>query len=539
MAGPAAAAPHPLPPIEIDPAARADLSLTTPFADPPAIGYLPLHATLRNHSARGCEYRLDFNAMPNWLGMRTESTFTIAAGPEAERELDLLVPLGDDGDRGTRTTRVELLVSGPGAPGSTVSLYQTTYATMSRGNVSAPIAMSEALATGQWDRTKELLESTEKTMLVGSRFDPASLPDDWRAYLGYSAVVLTAEEWEALDTAKRLGLEQWIAQGGHVVRVGDENVRERHGTGLLDTRARGVDAAATTTALAGIVQKEPRAALDFSSWPPVHRLGAPPLPVTAISLFMIAYAVVVGPVNLFLASRRPARDRALRVMWSIPVLSLAASAILTVAILVNDGIGGEGYRFTVVAIDPEHHEAAVLQRQAARTGLLLGTSFRSREPLAIMPLPVADDLAARTGRQSLNGEIHSGWFHSRTLQGQILRTTRPSRARIERAVRPDGTIEVLSSLPDTLEHLYWCDGNGAVWYAADVAPGRAVTLARKSGEDFERWWRAESQWFPASLRDAWDRETAFATAAHSKSVIETLETLRWQHQDALYIQALR
>jgi hypothetical protein len=538
-AAPAIAAPHALPAIEIDSATNVDLSLTTPFWEAPATGYVPIHASLRNRGHRACEYRLTFDAILNWQGMRTESTFVVGAPAEAEREFDLVVPLGDDGDRGTRNMRVELLVSGPGAPSSTVSLYQTTYAAGGRGEISAPIAMSESLATRHWDFVKTLLESSEKTTLVGGRFDPASLPDDWRSYLGYSAVVLTAEEWEALATEKRRGLEQWIAQGGHVVRMGAENARERRGTGLLDTRARGPFEDATTAALPGVVQKEPRATLDYSSWAPLHRLGAPPLPVTAISLFMIAYAVVVGPLNLFLAARRPARDRALRVIWSIPALSVAASAILAVAILVNDGLGGDGYRFTVIAIDPENHEAAVAQEQAARTGLLLASSFRSREPLAIMSLPFAEDLGARTGRQSQNGEVHSGWFHSRTLQGQILRTARPSRARLTRTMRPDGTIEIQSSLPDTLDHLYWCDATGGVWYAADVAPGRPTALTRKSADDFERWWRGQNQWFPARLRDTWGHETAFGTAAHSKSAIETLETLRWQRQDALYIQPLR
>jgi hypothetical protein len=544
LAAPAAAAVHPLPDIDVDPTTGVVLSMATTFWEAPAGGYAPIQVTLRNEGTRPREYQLSFNATLGWQGARMESTFPVAAEPGATRRFDLLVPLGDDGDRGPRFTRLEVLVTGPGAPGGYVSLFQTHYSTMtSGGTVSPAVAMSETLAARHWDATKGYLEASDKTTLVGGRFDATQLPVDWRAYLGFSLVLLTAEEWDALAIDQRRGLEQWMAQGGHVARVGGETARSGYGLGTLETLPAGPAAEATTTALAARLRKEPTPTEEYAGWPPVQQLGAPPLPVTAVSLFMIAYAVVVGPLNLFLASRRPARNRALRVIWTIPVLSAIASVLLAATILINDGVGGDGYRFTLVAIEPERHEATVVQEQIERTGLLLTGSFATREPVALARLPVEEDRTYFSGRRGEQGERHDGWIRSRSLQAQLVRTARASRARLEKTVATDGGIEILSSLPDTLEHLYWRDDSGRVWHAAQVAPGRKVRLEPSAQKDFERWWKAQMFELGPRLRQAvnvpWGPEVAFGNATRSKAAIQTLESIRWQRQDALYVQPLR
>jgi hypothetical protein len=153
---------------------------------------------------------------------------------------------------------------------------------------------------------------------------------------------------------------------------------------------------------------------------------------------------------------------------------------LIAAIYLQDGVGGEGARRTLVALLPGDNQAAVFQEQVSRTGLLFGTSF----PLAddtICAVAATDDVNFQPGRpleyNRQEGRATGDWFRGRARQAQHLRRLTPTRARVERVgTGPGGAPIVQSSVGATLRDFMARSPDGTVWGADQIGPGARVTL---------------------------------------------------------------
>jgi len=372
-----------------------------------------------------------------------------------------------------------------------------------------------------------------------SRFDPACLPTDWRGYLGFAAILLTSEEWSGLAPDARRGVEDWVALGGRLSVFGGGQDTQPLGFGHIQ----GVPGVTSAQKIIDAIGRGTNETYSLG-WPPAVELGQPALPTMAISLSMVAFAVLVGPINLWVFCRG---TRRYRVFFTTPLLSLGASLVLAATIVFKDGLGGSGERQVAIALMPDRHEAAILQEQVARTGVLLGHAFPASEPLAIDFLNLESESGLfRPPDLRRHDETYSGdWFRSRFLQAHFLETVRASRSRLE-LLHADGgeTPSVLSTLPDTLENLYWHDDHDRYWHATNVAPGHTVALQLTSEKEFlARFWVGQNvRWGPilqARVGPTLPAGHACGNAPHSQAAMGTLEALRWQRDDALYFQPLR
>src|SRR5690606_18267044 len=104
---------------------------------------------------------------------------------------------------------------------------------------------------------------------------------------------------------------------------------------------------------------------------------------------LIAFGLLVGPVNLFVFAKSGQRHR---LFITTPIISLATCALLILLILIQDGTGGRGERIVLMEVRPDADEnrAYLHQEQVSRTGVLLGSSFELKESAVISPVPLAD-----------------------------------------------------------------------------------------------------------------------------------------------------
>jgi hypothetical protein len=296
-------------------------------------------------------------------------------------------------------------------------------------------------------------------------------------------VILTDAEFAALDGARQSALRGWVAMGGSLNLVQPDAafaLREQAlGAGLvrwlpaLDGRA--------PADLAPLLRLEvpsnglpERSSLDLKETTLGTEVADTGSSATWLITFLLLFAVLIGPVNLWVFARGNHRHR---LFWTTPALSLLGGVTLALVILVQDGIGGEGQRAAIVVLVPGQNQAAVFQEQATRTGYLTKRSFGLADDVLLAGMPV-EGIVAPVRRQSReNGTAEGDWFINRSRQAHLLRQLVPNRGRVELVAGAAGSAPVIeSSLSTTLKSFVLVDAAGRRWTAPEVQPGQPTTL---------------------------------------------------------------
>jgi hypothetical protein len=126
-----------------------------------------------------------------------------------------------------------------------------------------------------------------------------------------------------------------------------------------------------------------RSTFDFSTWGLRDRVGSFTVHTGLILCFVLAFGVLIGPVNLFVFARGKNR---FRLFWTTPLISILASAVLLLAILFTDGLGGNGKQLIAVFSLPGSNQAAVIQEQIARTAVLFSNRWHNDQDYLISPV---------------------------------------------------------------------------------------------------------------------------------------------------------
>lgn len=361
--------------------------------------------------------------------------------------------------------------------------------------------------------------------------DPRAWPADWRVWSSYEVVLLEQGYWESLGTPYRRALLDWVAQGGRLClspSARGEASAKRHGLGEIVTLSgpmsdadasdfNGVALAERATSLdlaanAGSYLRE----LDEKAW-----RHAPP--ARWVALFLVGFGILVGPVNLFYFAPAGRRHR---LFLTVPAISVATAVLLGALILFRDGLGGEGARQALVVLLPEEHQAVVLQRQVARTGMLPGRSFDFPADAVILR---QDGTSGAAGMVRTQNRASGDWFASRSTQTHLVWRLVPTRERVELLSGPADAPVVQSTVTPALRKFVYRDAAGKLFFAEEVAPGARVTL-----QPLE-WGPASA--FPLSFLPPAGTYRAAGTTSEV-APIATLSSIDWK-DSVLYIGTLQ
>ena len=213
-----------------------------------------------------------------------------------------------------------------------------------------------------------------------------------------------------------------------------------------------------------------------------------------------------------------------------------------IIILFQDGFGGRGHRVTLMEIQPDENKAYIIQEQAARTGVLLGSSFETSEPTMITPVALAPSRWSRVvtdGQAPSSYSINNGedglkasgdWFQSRSIHGHLLQTVRPTRGRIE--LSPRAGAPVISSTFDyDLDDIYYHAKDGSWWKADALAKGNSATMHPITSKDFDSWIDEQSRLFSTTnaqrVKHLTKQPGRFYTLTENASATETYKSIKW------------
>lgn len=556
-----------------DPNGTLRIEVESVFDGTASRGHLPVRVTLRNMRKQERTWNLKFIFEGGWNQMAYTSNFRVSAdaGTEPVHELMVPVPTALSGSGGSmyRSMTVEATSTGlPAARRSDSTYYSLSWPAM---GISKKLADRNA---NRLDSAVQGRSGSGHNEAFGARFDPRMLPADWRGYSSLDALMITDPEWKAASPGARLAIIEWVRLGGtlELYTTGDpaEVLRslDLPGTAepskelslsLGEVRAwkwngQDLEPNAMLNRYRNIDNRGADFADDYqnkNNWGLYRSFGGKSFNPWLVILLLIAFGIIVGPINLFVWAKPGKRHR---LFFTTPVISLAASSLILLLILFNDGIGGSGLRIVLANLQSESGEKRlyVTQEQISRTGVLLGSGFRIEDPVFLSPVMIPPSEWNRIGfsnntiaSYSLSGQTFRGdWFQSRSEQGHFAQTVRPTRSRIELTLPstgPEAPPKLFSSLEFTLDEFFYRDDQGNIWKAktGGIEGGEEIALEPAEPKDLDTWWGRQLAGLSDSLggqaRGLWKRNGHFFAVSTDRNAgfVDTLGSIDWKRDKAI------
>ena len=519
-----------------DGALQLDVHLPTGYV--PRYGFVPVLVTATNPTQGNAHWAITL--LQNTRGQAINPgghRETVTAGPGQTIERQILVATGEATNQpGWQNIVIRVVTPSGDARSRNLS--------WSRGSsdISTPILSGPAAAT-----VIEFAPDTRGDSLH-SRLDIHAAPGDWRGYTRFEVIALTRAEWQDLPPVARSALGDWTRFGGHLqfidlmppdapetdnpnsfarglggVHRPPEPESQKYAVRELPavktaSKARSPASAATFASAATM-----RAWLEGERWELVRdRFRTWPM-----LLVLLVFVVMVAPVNLFVLAPSKRRHR---LFLTTPIISLAACSILVVAVLLGDGIGGNGERAIWIESRPgDENRHFITQWQASRSGALLSNRFTVEDAAYIAPMMAPGGTThLEVGAHRVQGS--GGWFTSRAAQAHFLQATRPGRGRLEWSQRDPDSPSVVSTFDFPLRDVYFTLDGETWWHAPEMLQGSAATFTRIDATAATRALTRQLVSFPHrnTIRDQAARAGHFIAFTDTPPAIDTLRSIRWQ-----------
>jgi hypothetical protein len=545
------------------------VKLSSPFTALPPGGCAPFHVNIRNDGDYGGSWQLGFAGDGNGSSLGStsfEQVFSVPA--KATGSFDILVPLPVVG-MNPGGTNLTAEIRGPGFPTSNYSPKSHAYFYMNTGaGTRSPFTLIGKELAGP--TAFELLQTfyTDKgEVFNGSSVNAVTLPSDWRAYSGVASVFLKDADWLQLNAGQHDALCDYVAQGGQLLLFSDNAAfvpsppAGAYGFGAIQVVPLKA-APPSPSDLYDLIQGHHATSAfeinhNFTDWPLQSHIGIITVSNSFIVGFVLLFAIVVGPVNLFVFARGSHR---FRLFWTTPLISITASLALMVGILVTDGVGGVGRQMIAIFSLPDSNREVVVQEQVARTAVLFSSHWHNGQNYLVTPISshvlaswrphghhsALDDGSSNDTYHYRGNELSGQWFRSRAIEGQYLQATRPSRScltvlnvtALEQHYDPP---VILSSFPDQLDKVFVIDLHGNYWKCDHLGPGEKKTCQSAMESEYQLFWNhacaeAGGKLKPMLQASARRPGTFYATAQPSDSeVLATLPDIRWHVASGVYL----
>lgn len=312
----------------------------------------------------------------------------------------------------------------------------------------------------------------------------------WLGYTCYDVVLLTREEAESLTADVGRALHRYAESGGMILVHGvplataiPETLRNptdkanhglyRIGFGIL--RPCPTKAPWPTEFWEGMNRTQ-----NAPNDPTLQVVGEVKVPVRGLLVLVIAFAVGIGPVNVWFLSRR---GRKMWLWWIVPAVSLATCLVVFAYSLASEGVHGHGRTSLVTILDENNHRASTLGFVSYYCPLTPSDGLHFSYDTAVAPLYANDRYAdpfrhqrSRTLDWTNDQHLDSGWVMARVPACLALRMNETRRERLSIRRDADGTITVVNGLGEEIESLHYRDADGNFHVAQNLPAGQEAKL---------------------------------------------------------------
>jgi hypothetical protein len=204
------------------------------------------------------------------------------------------------------------------------------------------------------------------------------------------------------------------------------------------------------------------------------------VPVRGLFVLMLLFAIVIGPVNLWLLGRK---DRRLWMLWTVPTISGATCLAVFGYMLISEGWNGHLRTEAVTLLDETTHRATTYGWTAFYAPLTPGDGLHFSTDTELMWQKNMDFSYRGRGTGSAcsvdwsrDQHLDSGWVSARVPSHFRLRKSEVRRERLGVTRAKEGSLLVLNALGADVTSLWLADEKGQVYSAQDIPAGGQVAL---------------------------------------------------------------
>jgi hypothetical protein len=325
-----------------------------------------------------------------------------------------------------------------------------------------------------------------------------SWSNNWLAYSRYDGIVLTASDMQAMPAPIRSTLLQYVQCGGSLLVLGkwdkpeewksQESVLGPLHFNYIHFGICVVSEISDVTVwkneiweklksdvwspTASELQKKATISDANKKFPVVLNLA---IPVRGLFVLVLIFAVVIGPLNLFILSRK---KRRIWMLWTVPLVSIVAClAVFSYAFLAE---GWKGYIRTqsITMLDENTHSATTIGVNAFYCPLTprSGLHFDYETEVTPMGLEGWRGGRARTIDWTDDQHLSVGWVAARVPAHFLLRKSQMRRERLKITKTQDNKITALNGLGVDIRQLWYADENGRIHTAENITAGSRIAL---------------------------------------------------------------
>jgi hypothetical protein len=332
---------------------------------------------------------------------------------------------------------------------------------------------------------------------------PAAWDTDWLAYSGFDGIVLPADYLEAASADVRRALWRYAECGGSLVILAPQGkakvpaawrrTRTRkdgltcYYPGFGECLVLGPDPGAWSPAqwrrvtrswdTAAQPWQHVRSLVDANAdFPVVANLGTP---VRGLFALMLLFGIGIGPVNLYLLSRK---KRRIWMLWTVPAISLVTCLTVLGYMAVSEGWTRHRRAQALTVLDENAGRATTVGWVGYYTPLAPSDGLHFSPQTELTPQLASEGYrgmrAASPRTLDWTDEQHlaSGWLTARVPAYFAVRKTAPERQQLALHRLKGGGLEVANFFKADVRRLWLADRDGQVYTAADVPAGGKAAL---------------------------------------------------------------
>ncbi len=201
------------------------------------------------------------------------------------------------------------------------------------------------------------------------------------------------------------------------------------------------------------------------------------VPVRGLFLLVLCFAIIIGPVNFIVLSRKKKR---IWLLWTVPLISIVASLSVFLYAFVAEGWSAYARIQSITILNQATQRAASIGINAFYSPLTPGKGLRFDYETEVTPMSLAMWQGGRAREIDWTNEQHFdiGWVAARVPAHFYLRKNQTRRERLRFSENEQGQLTVLNGLGADIRQLWFADESGNIYRAENIEAGANMVMNR-------------------------------------------------------------